>query len=74
MRMAVQNVDIDTMPLLLILVSNKISMETFTVIRGNVGVNDLLTSLVETIDVFQVNKITCFGSILNINQCCNFFN
>lgn len=73
-RMAVQNVDIDTMPLLLILVSNKISMETFTVIRGNVGVNDLLTSLVETIDVFQVNKITCFGSILNINQCCNFFN
>lgn len=53
-KTAVQNVDIETMPILLILISNKITLETFTVIRGNVGVNDLLTSLVETIDIFQV--------------------
>lgn len=51
---AVRNINIDTLPVLIILMRSRSTTEIFTIVHGNVGVNELLTNLIHAVDVFQV--------------------
>lgn len=49
----IRTIDIDTFPVLIIIMRLRSATDIFTIVRGNVGVNDLLTSLIHAVDVFQ---------------------
>ncbi|XP_014295657.1 FAS-associated factor 1 [Microplitis demolitor] len=53
---AVRNINIDTLPVLIILMRSRSTTEIFTIVHGNVGVNELLTNLIHAVDVFQEQK------------------
>lgn len=53
--LAVSTIDVDTLPALIIIMRSRSNTEIFTIIHGNVGVNDLLTNLVQAVDVFQAS-------------------
>ncbi|XP_034939481.1 FAS-associated factor 1 isoform X2 [Chelonus insularis] len=52
----IRNIDIDTLPVLIIFMRSKSTTEIFTVVHGNIGVNELLTNLIHAVDVFQEQK------------------
>lgn len=54
--MTVRNIEVDTMPVLLIIMRSRSNTEIFTIIHGNIGVNDLLTNLIEAVDVFTEQR------------------
>lgn len=54
--LAVSSIDVDTLPVLMIIMRSRSNTEIFTIVDGNVGVNELLTNLVQAVDVFQVRK------------------
>lgn len=54
--LAVSSIDVDTLPVLMIIMRSRSNTEIFTIVHGNVGVNELLTNLVQAVDVFQVRK------------------
>lgn len=51
-----ENIDVDTLPALVIIMRARSITEMFTVIHANVGVNELLTNLIHVVEVFQVNE------------------
>lgn len=53
----VQNIDVDTMPVLMIIMRTRSNTEIFRIVFGNVGVSELLTNLIHAVDIFQVCKI-----------------
>lgn len=53
--MTVRNIEVDVMPVLMIIMRSRSNTDVFTIIHGNVGVNELLTNIIEAVDVFQVN-------------------
>lgn len=53
--MTVRNIEVDIMPVLMIIMRSRSNTDIFTIVFGNVGVNELLTNLIEAVDVFQVN-------------------
>lgn len=63
---AVRNVDVDVFPVLMIIMRSRSNTEIFTVIHGNIVVNELLTSLIQAVDVFQVKHIFIENSMVNI--------
>lgn len=68
--LAVSSIDVDTLPVLMIIMRSRSNTEIFNIVHGNVGVNELLTNLVQAVDVFQVRKYsyyfihTCLESII----------
>lgn len=52
----IRTVDIDTFPVLIIIMRLRSTTDIFTIVHGNVGVNDLLTSLIHAVDVFQEQR------------------
>lgn len=40
--------------------------EIFTIVHGNVGVNELLTNLVQAVDIFQVRSTVILYKLTNI--------
>jgi len=38
----------------MIIMRSRSNTEIFTIVHGNVGVNELLTNLVQAVDIFQV--------------------
>jgi len=54
--LAVSSIDVDTLPVLMIIMRSRSNTEIFTIVHGNVGVNELLTNLVQAVDVFQVRN------------------
>ncbi|XP_044589997.1 FAS-associated factor 1 [Cotesia glomerata] len=53
---AVRNIDVDTLPVFIILMRSRSTTEIFTIVHGNVGVNELLTNLIHAVDIFQEQK------------------
>lgn len=49
----VRNFNLDQLPLLLVIMRVRSATEVFTVIRGNVGLDELLTRLIHTVEVFS---------------------
>nr|XP_012222089.1 PREDICTED: FAS-associated factor 1 isoform X2 [Linepithema humile] len=54
--LAVSSIDVDTLPVLMIIMRSRSNTEIFTIVHGNVGVNELLTNLVQAVDVFQEQR------------------
>lgn len=54
--LAMKNIDVDTLPVLVIIMRTRSNTEIFTTVHGNVGVNELLTNLIHAVDVFQVKE------------------
>ncbi|XP_078048361.1 fas associated factor casp isoform X2 [Augochlora pura] len=54
--LAMKNIDVDTLPVLVIIMRIRSNTEIFTTVHGNVGVSELLTNLIHAIDVFQEYK------------------
>lgn len=54
--LAVSSIDVETLPVLMIIMRSRSNTEIFTIVHGNVGVNELLTNLVQAVDVFQVRE------------------
>ncbi|KAJ4448215.1 hypothetical protein ANN_10229 [Periplaneta americana] len=50
--MTIRNIEVERLPALLIIMRMRSATEIFTVVHGNVGVSELLTSLIQAIDVF----------------------
>ncbi|XP_011298311.1 FAS-associated factor 1 [Fopius arisanus] len=59
---AVRNIDVDTLPVLMILMRSRSTTEIFTIVNGNVGVNELLINLIHAVDVFQEQKSADIGA------------
>lgn len=59
---AVRNIDVDTLPVLMILMRSRSTTEIFTIVNGNVGVNELLINLIHAVDVFQEQKNADIGA------------
>lgn len=59
--LTVRNIDVDTLPALMIIMRSRSNTEIFTIVHGNVGVNELLTNLILAIDVFQGQRRTDIG-------------
>nr|XP_033341145.1 FAS-associated factor 1 isoform X1 [Megalopta genalis] len=51
--LAMKNIDVDTLPVLVIIMRIRSNTEIFTTVHGNVGVSELLTNLIHAVDVFQ---------------------
>lgn len=62
--LAVSSIDVDTLPVLMIIMRSRSNTEIFTIVHGNVGVNELLTNLVQAVDIFQVWSIAYVFYIL----------
>ncbi|XP_043279673.1 FAS-associated factor 1 [Venturia canescens] len=58
---AIQNIDVDTLPVLMIIMRSRSITEIFTIVHGNVGVNELLTNLIQAVDVFQDQRRADIG-------------
>uniref|UniRef100_V9IM20 FAS-associated factor 1 n=1 Tax=Apis cerana TaxID=7461 RepID=V9IM20_APICE len=56
-----ENIDVDTLPALVIIMRARSITEMFTVIHANVGVNELLTNLIHVVEVFQEQRRTDIG-------------
>lgn len=54
--LAMKNIDVDTLPAVVIIMRTRSNTEIFTIVHANVGVNELLTSLIHVVEVFQVRK------------------
>lgn len=54
--LALRNIDVDTLPVLVIIMRSRSNTEIFTTVHGNVGVNELLTNLLHAVDVFQEKR------------------
>ncbi|XP_011503570.1 PREDICTED: FAS-associated factor 1 [Ceratosolen solmsi marchali] len=52
----IKNIEVDTMPVLMIIMKSRSNTDVFTIIHGNVGVNELLSNLIEAVDVFQEQR------------------
>ncbi|XP_033213036.1 FAS-associated factor 1 [Belonocnema kinseyi] len=52
----VRNIDVDTMPVLMIIMRTRSNTEIFRIVHGNVGVSELLTNLIHAVDVFQEQR------------------
>ena len=52
----IRSIDVDTLPVLMILMRSRSVTEIFTIVHGNVGVNELLTNLIQAVDVFQEQR------------------
>ncbi|XP_063227416.1 FAS-associated factor 1 isoform X2 [Bacillus rossius redtenbacheri] len=50
--MAIRNINMDRLPALIIIMRMRSATEIFQVVHGNVGVSELLTSLIQAVDVF----------------------
>lgn len=50
--MTIRNIEVERLPALLIIMRMRSATEIFTVVYGNVGVSELLTSLIQAVDVF----------------------
>lgn len=59
--MTVRNIDVDTLPVLMIIMRSRSNTEIFTIVHGNVGVNELLTNLIQAVDVFQEQRRADIG-------------
>ncbi|KAL6264814.1 hypothetical protein P5V15_004909 [Pogonomyrmex californicus] len=59
--LAVSSIDVDTLPVLMIIMRSRSNTEIFTIVDGNVGVNELLTNLVQAVDVFQEQRRADIG-------------
>ncbi|XP_011867105.1 PREDICTED: FAS-associated factor 1 isoform X1 [Vollenhovia emeryi] len=59
--LAVSSIDVDTLPILMIIMRSRSNTEIFTIVHGNVGVNELLTNLVQAVDVFQEQRRADIG-------------
>ncbi|XP_047351443.1 FAS-associated factor 1 isoform X1 [Vespa velutina] len=59
--LTVRNIDVDTLPVLMIIMRSRSNTEIFTIVHGNVGVNELLTNLIQAIEVFQEQRRTDIG-------------
>ena len=59
--LAMKNIDVDTLPVLVIIMRTRSNTEIFTTVHGNVGVNELLTNLIHAVDVFQEQRRTDIG-------------
>ncbi|XP_071557811.1 FAS-associated factor 1 isoform X2 [Temnothorax nylanderi] len=59
--LAVSGIDVDTLPILMIIMRSRSNTEIFTIVHGNVGVNELLTNLVQAVDVFQEQRRADIG-------------
>lgn len=57
----IQSIDVDTLPVLMILMRSRSITEIFTIVHGNVGVNELLTNLIQAVDVFQEQRRADIG-------------
>lgn len=52
----VRNIDVDTMPVLMIIMRTRSNTEIFRIVFGNVGVSELLTNLIHAVDIFQEHR------------------
>ena len=59
--LAMKNIDVDTLPALVIIMRTRSNTEIFTIVHANVGVNELLTSLIHVVEVFQEQRRTDIG-------------
>ncbi|XP_076220942.1 fas associated factor casp isoform X2 [Nomia melanderi] len=59
--LAMKNIDVDTLPVLVIIMRIRSNTEIFTTVHGNVGVSELLTNLIHAVDVFQEYRIADIG-------------
>ncbi|KAL0127510.1 hypothetical protein PUN28_003057 [Cardiocondyla obscurior] len=59
--LAVSSIDVDTLPVLMIIMRSRSNTEIFTIVHGNVGVSELLTNLVQAVDVFQEQRRADIG-------------
>lgn len=50
--MTIRSIDVDTLPVLIIIMRMRSTTDIYTVVHGNIGVNELLTSLVQAVEVF----------------------
>ncbi|PNF19491.1 FAS-associated factor 1 [Cryptotermes secundus] len=50
--MTIRNIEVERLPALLIIMRMRSATEIFTIVHGNVGVSELLTSLIQAVDVF----------------------
>ncbi|KDR09433.1 FAS-associated factor 1 [Zootermopsis nevadensis] len=50
--MTIRNIEVERLPALLIIMRMRSATEVFTIVHGNVGVSELLTSLIQAVDVF----------------------
>ncbi|GLH13726.1 hypothetical protein R5R35_009544 [Gryllus longicercus] len=50
--MTIRNIDVERLPALIIIMRMRSTTEIYTVVHGNLGVNELLTSLIQAVDVF----------------------
>lgn len=67
--LAVSSIDVDTLPVLMIIMRSRSNTEIFTIVHGNVGVNELLTNLVQAVDIFQVRSTAI---LYTVEQYCYF--
>lgn len=67
--LAVSSIDVDSLPVLMIIMRSRSNTEIFAIVHGNVGVNELLTNLVQAVDVFQVsvNINYLYGTSINMS-------
>nr|CAH7758970.1 unnamed protein product [Callosobruchus chinensis] len=54
--MSLRNIPVDRLPALVLIMRIRSSTEIFNVIYGNVGVNELLSSLIECVEVFSEHQ------------------
>ncbi|EZA56540.1 FAS-associated factor 1 isoform X3 [Ooceraea biroi] len=59
--LAISGIDVDTLPVLMIIMRSRSNTEIFTIVHGNVGVNELLTNLVQAVDIFQEQRRADIG-------------
>ncbi|XP_024936165.1 FAS-associated factor 1 isoform X2 [Cephus cinctus] len=59
--LTVRSIDVDTLPVLMIIMRSRSNTEIFTIVHGNVGVNELLTNLIQAVDVFQEQRRADIG-------------
>ncbi|OXU24214.1 hypothetical protein TSAR_001469 [Trichomalopsis sarcophagae] len=54
--MTARSIEVDIMPVLMIIMRSRSNTDIFTIVFGNVGVNELLTNVIEAVDVFQEQR------------------
>ncbi|XP_066592439.1 FAS-associated factor 1 [Prorops nasuta] len=54
--MTVRAIDVDRFPALMIIMRSRSSTEVYDIVYGNIGVNELLTNLIQAVDAFQERR------------------
>ncbi|KAF2904052.1 hypothetical protein ILUMI_02149 [Ignelater luminosus] len=54
--LSLRNIPIDRLPAIIIIMRIRSSTDVFSVVHGNVGVNELLSSLIEAVEVFMEHQ------------------